>query len=210
VASGDPGPEDVEWLDGAQPHGRVRRVIERRLATRRGRAALAAMSAVVVTLAVTVAVLAWPDDPVPQAASAAQERAGTTTRSDVGETPPRSGDGHAPVVMWKVVRQIEDSSSLAPRFRVVNVATEPQRPVKIRLRGQFQDAPGLAFRARCRAPGRPTAGPFPVVPGSKVVVVCQDLTEYLGGREPRLDRSSLRVVPTKVPCESGGRGTSLS
>jgi hypothetical protein len=206
VGSGGPDPEDVEWLDGEEPRGRVRQVIERRLATRRGRAGLAVLTTAAVALAVTGAVLAWPDEPTPEpaAAAAAQHRQPATGGEEV---PSSRRDGHEPVVMWRLVRQFDGSVASAPRFRLVNVASEPQRPVGIRVRGRFHDADGLAFRSMCRAPGRPTAGPFPVVPGSKVDVVCKDLTEY-GGREPRLDRSSLRVAPTMVPCESGGRGGS--
>ena len=86
----------------------------------------------------------------------------------------------------------------------MNVADGPERPVGIQVRGRFHDVEGLAFRATCRAPGRRTAGPFPVVPGSRVDVVCKDLTAYRG-REPRLDRGSLRVVPVQAPCESERR-----
>ncbi len=204
MGSGGPGPEDVEWLDGEEPRGRVRQVIDRRLATRRGKAGLALLTTGAVALAVTGAVLAWPDEQTPEPVAAVQQ----TERETGGEEVPSSRrDGHEPVVMWKLVRQFDGSVPSAPRFRLVNVASEPQRPVGIRVRGRFQDADGLAFRAMCRAPGRPTAGPFPVVPGSKVDVVCKDLTAY-DGREPRLDRSSLRVAPTMVPCESGGRGGS--
>ena len=112
MGSGGSGHEDVEWLEGEEPApGRVRQLLRRRLATRGGKAAVALLATAAVTVAVTTAVVAWPDERSPAVADG-NER--PLMPSAERPTPPRDRDGHEPVVQWKVVRVFDDSVPTAP------------------------------------------------------------------------------------------------
>lgn len=96
-------------------------------------------------------------------------------------------------------------------FRAANRTGVAQSPDRLRVVGDFAGRPGFRFSATCTGFVRDWAGQLrparsTVEPGDRIVVRCEDATEYSGAR-PRLVPKSLEI--REVPCESEGRGRIL-